>query len=150
MNASNCAEFVELNENATVLTLLDSAGFVGQQLNNGNAHVAVQQILMHQVLHKRRCEMDEISRGMEELSLPKLLHVCPDLVSVVFPTSASQAIDPSLLKSMLRVDPNHYIGNAECEAALKWLKIYIDECGEGIQTSICLLSQQNLFICIHS
>ncbi|CAB3980776.1 Hypothetical predicted protein [Paramuricea clavata] len=87
LEASKSEELVELCENPTVLGLLDSAGFVGQQLSLENAHVAVQQIIMHEVLNKRSGEMADIASGMETLSLQKLLSACPDLVNVVFPLS---------------------------------------------------------------
>lgn len=41
LQASNTNELTELHENPTVLTLLDSAGFVRQQLSCRNAPVAV-------------------------------------------------------------------------------------------------------------
>ena len=131
MQASTTTEFMELYENPTVLTLLDSAGFVGQQLCGKNAHVAVQQIMMHEVLRKRASEMADIAKGMDTLSLQKLLSACPDLVSVVFPTSKALAIDPSILKGMLKIEPIHYEGIPENENAFKWLSTYIDECAKG-------------------
>ena len=121
-------ELEELFENPTVQTLLDSAGFVGQPLTLTNAHVAVQQMMMHEVLNKRRCEMVDISNGMATLSLQKLLSACPDLVEVVFPKALP--LDPSLLKGLLRVDPNH-LGIPENENALTWLKMYIDDFSQG-------------------
>lgn len=125
---------MELCENPTVLGLLDSAGFVGQQLSLENAHVAVQQIIMQEVLNKRRGEMADIASGMETLSLQKLLSACPDLVNVVFPLSKALAIDPSLLKGLLKTDPSHYLGIPDNENALQWLKMYIDECAQGNMT----------------
>lgn len=122
---------VELNEDPTVIGLLDSAGFVGQRLCPENAHVAAQQIMMHKVINTRRCEMADISSGMETLSLLKLLSICPDVVTIVFPTSKSCAIDPALLQSMVTVDPGSYRGISQNENALKWLNMYIDECAEG-------------------
>lgn len=131
MEASSAAQFVELNEDPTVIGMLDSAGFVGQRLSQENSHVAVQQIMMHEVLNKRRCEMADISSGMETLSLLKLLSMCPDVVSIVFRTSTSCAIDPSLLRSMMTADSSNYIGISENENALRWLNMYIDECAKG-------------------
>ena len=58
---------MELYENPTVLTLLDTAGFVGLQLSCRNAHVAVQQVMMHEVLRKRASEMADIASGMDTL-----------------------------------------------------------------------------------
>ncbi len=131
MQASTTDELMKLCENPTVLGLLDSAGFVGQQLNCRNAHVAVQQIMMHEVLHKRASEM-------ATLSLRKLLSACPDLISVVFPTSNALAIDPSLLKGMLKMEPSDYEGHPENENAFKWLFMYIDQCANGNDMAILL------------
>ena len=138
MQASTTDELMKLCENPTVPGLLDSAGFVGQQLNCRNAHVAVQQIMMHEVLHKRASEMADIASGMDTLSLRKLLSACPDLVSVVFPTSNALAIDPSLLKGMLKMEPSDYEGHPENENAFKWLSVYIDQCANSNDMAILL------------
>ena len=122
---------MELSEDPTVLNLLDSAGFVGQQLSSKNAHVAVQQIMMHEVLRKRTNEMADIASGMDSLSLQKLLSACPDLLSVVFPTCKDSAIEPSLLKGMLRIDPSFFQSIPESETVFKWLSMYIDQCAKG-------------------
>ena len=86
---------------------------------------------MQEVLNKRRSEMVDIISGMETLSLQKLLSTCPMLIDVVFPTSSVLCIDPSTLKRMLKVDPSQYLGVAEHENAINWLKMYIDECAKG-------------------
>ena len=123
---------MNLSGDPTVLGLLDSAGFVGQHLSLGNAQVAVQPIIMHEVINKRRDEMADIASGMETLSLQKLLSSCPDLINVVFPASQTLFIEPSLLKGILKVDPGDYSGFLDKESALKWFKSYIDECAQGI------------------
>ena len=131
MQASTSDKLVELSEDPTVLSLLDSAGFVGQQLSCRNAHVVVQQIMMHEVLCKRASEMADIASGMDTLSLQKLLFACPGLLSVVFPTCKDSAIEPSLLKGMLRIDPSFFESIPESETVFKWLSIYIDQCVKG-------------------
>ena len=73
LEAKNADDLMNLSGDPTVLGLLDSAGFVGQQLSLGNAQVAVQQIIMHEVLNKRWDEMADIASGMETLFLQKLL-----------------------------------------------------------------------------
>ena len=135
LEAKNADDLMELSGDPTELGLLDSAGFVGQQLSLRNAQVAVQQIIMHEVINKRRDEMADIASGMETLSLQKLLSSCPDLIHVVFPASQTLFIDPSLLKALLKIDPNVYSGFLERENALKWFKSYIDECAQGILNS---------------
>lgn len=52
LEAKNADDLMELSGDPTVLGLLDSAGFVGQQLSLRNAQVAVQQIIMHEVINK--------------------------------------------------------------------------------------------------
>ena len=86
---------------------------------------------MQEVLNKRKNEMIDIISRMEMSSLPKLLSTCPMLIDVVFPSSSSLYIDPSVLKGMLRVEASHCLGIPERENALDWLKIYIDECAQG-------------------
>ena len=60
LEAKNADDLMELSGDPTVLGLLDSAGFVEQQLSLGNAQVAVQQIIMHEVINKQRDEMADI------------------------------------------------------------------------------------------
>ena len=122
---------MDLSGDPTVLGLMDSAGFVGQHLILGNAKVAVQQIIMHEEINKRRDEMADIADGMETLYLQKLLSSCLDLINVVFPASQTLFIEPSLLKGMLKIGPSDYSGFLDKENALNLFKSYIDECAQG-------------------
>ena len=110
LEAKNADDLMELSGDPTVLGLLDSAGYVGQQLSLGNAQIAVQQIIMHEVINKRQDEMADIASGMETLSMHKLLSSCSDLIHVVFPAAQTLFIDPSLLKGLLKIDPIDYSG----------------------------------------
>ena len=131
MDASSQPQFTELCECPTLSVMLDSAGFVREVLGPKNAHMAAQKIMIHEVLNKRRCEMADISNGMESLSLMKLLSMCPHVTSIVFPTTASCSIDPVLLKHLMKTDPTNLAGIPENENAFKWLNMYIDECADG-------------------
>ena len=58
MEASDAVQYQDLNGDETVLSLLDPAGFVGQLLCATNTNVAAYQIMMHEVIKKRRCELE--------------------------------------------------------------------------------------------
>ena len=63
----------ELSNNPLVTVLLDNAGFTGVELSLGNKEIAVNQIMVHEVLLKRKQEVEDKRRGMEALSLVSFL-----------------------------------------------------------------------------
>ena len=54
----------ELSNNPLVTVLLDNAGFTGVELSLGNKEIAVNHIMVHKVLLKRKQEVEDIRRGM--------------------------------------------------------------------------------------
>ena len=69
-----------------------------------NKEKAVQQILLHQVLLKRKYEVDDIIKGLKTLSLTEFLKRHPCVSPLLFSTESDVAVPTSVVLDKLTVD----------------------------------------------
>ena len=118
-----------LSNNPLVTVLLDNAGFTGVELSLGNKEIAVNHIMVHEVLLKRKQEVEDIRRGMETLSLVSFLKSCPSLSKQVFPSAAEFTIKPEMVSSQITLMEGETLNSNKNRNAFHWLHQYIEELG---------------------
>lgn len=101
LEAKTTDDIQELSINPLVPVLLDNAGFTGVVLSLGNKEIAANQSMVHEVLLKRKREVEDIRRGMESLSLVSVLTSYPSLCKQVFPSAAEFIIKPEMITSQI-------------------------------------------------
>ena len=123
----------ELRNNPLVTVLLDNAGFTGVELSSGNKEIAVNQIMVHEVLLKRKREVKDI-RGIETMSLASFLKYCPSLCKQVFPSAAEFIIKPEIISSQITLMEGETLNSNKNRNAFLWLHQYIEKLGQSSNT----------------
>ena len=126
----------ELSNNPLVTILLDNAGFMGVELSLGNKEIAVNHIMVHMVLLKRKRQVEDIHerRGMETLLLVSSLKSCPSLCKQVSPSAAEFIIKPEMVSSQITLMEGKTNSNKNRNAS-HWLHQYIEELGQRSKTT---------------
>lgn len=96
-------EIKDLNVNASISEQLFLSGCSMSFLNVHNKHLAVSQILKHNVLLRRLKELDDIIEGLNSISVQKFLSVNPLVAEIVFPTVEQAEVLFTFLKDVIRV-----------------------------------------------
>ena len=99
----------------------------GVELSLGSEEIAVNQIMVHEVLLKRKREVEDIRRGMETLSLVSFLKSCPSLCKQVFPSAAEFIIKPEMVSSQITLMEGETLNSNNNRNAFHWLHQYTDE-----------------------
>ena len=86
---------------AFLLPYRDEAAILQVPLTGQQRHFALQQLLVYNVIEKRRQELMDLASGMDEISLLKYLKVNATLAAAVFPWQAEAVIDKEELKSRI-------------------------------------------------
>jgi len=98
-------EVASLNREDLVSNLLDESGVSAPYVTVNNAAQVTYEIMVHQVIHKRLRELDEIRKGLNVLQLGTLLSDHPKVTSLVFPTLDEVAVDLHVLVARVKQDP---------------------------------------------
>ena len=85
----------------------DEAGVLQVPLNGEKRHLALQQMMVHNVIEKRRRELTGLAAGMNELSLVKYLKIHNQMMKAVFPRECESVIDKEELKARIGIDGDH-------------------------------------------
>ena len=110
-----------------LIDTLQQAGV--QKLEAKNKEKAVQQILLHQVLLKRKYEVDDIIKGLKTLSLTEFLKRHPCVSPLLFPTESDVAVPTSVVLDKLTVDEPQPLEPNKLRA-YGFLQDYIKDCEE--------------------
>lgn len=94
-----------------------------------NKEIAANQIMVHEVLNKRRREVEDIRRGLESLALVSLLSTCSSLCNQICPPSQEFGINPEMVKSQITLMEGEVLNNENKRNAFLWLQSYIEELG---------------------
>ena len=129
LEAKTADDMQQLSNNQLVQVLLDNAGFTGVLLSLENKEIAANQIMVHEVLIKRRREVEDIRRGLESLALVSLLSTCPSLCYQVFPSSEELVTNPEMVKSQITLMEGEELNSDNKRNAFLWLQSYIEELG---------------------
>ncbi|KAJ7377519.1 hypothetical protein OS493_028502 [Desmophyllum pertusum] len=130
LEAKETDDIQQLCFNSLVPVLLDNAGFTGVMLSLENKDIAVHQIMVHEVLLKRKLEVEDIRRGLESLSLITFLSSSPSLCKRVFPSAAEFIIKPEMITSQITLMEEESLNSTNRRNAFNWLHQYINELGE--------------------
>ena len=68
----------------------DEAGILQVPLSGEKRHIALQRILVYDVIEKRHNELNDLVSGMNELSLVNYLKSYQEMAKAVFPHEADQ------------------------------------------------------------
>lgn len=98
-------EVASLNSEDLVSNLMGESGVSALFLTIDNAAQVAYEIMVHQVIHKRLRELDEIRKGLNVLQLGALLSDHPKVTSLVFPTVDEVAVDVHVLLARVKQDP---------------------------------------------
>ena len=102
MNAESADEFTQLNTSDEIATLLSAAGFANKQISaNTKAH-CFQDVLVYEVIFKRRQELDDLRRGLQTVGLASFLSKKSKLISKVFPSLRDVKVDFESIKRKLK------------------------------------------------
>ena len=89
----------------------DEAGILQVPLSGEQRHIALQRILVCNVIEKRRNELNDLVSGMNELSLVNYLKAHQEMAKVVFPREAEAVVDPKDVKERIVLEnPVHSQG----------------------------------------
>ena len=129
MGAKTADDIQQLSSNPLVQVMLDNAGFTGVFLSLENKEIAANQIMVHEVLNKRRREVEDIRRGLESLALISLLSTCSSLCNQIFPPSQEFGINPEMVKSQITLMEGEVLNNENKRNAFLWLQSYTEQLG---------------------
>ena len=89
----------------------DEAGILQVPLSGEKRHIALQRILVYNVIEKRRNELNDLVSGMNELSLVNYLKSHQEMAKAVFPREAESVVDPKDVKERIILEsPVHSQG----------------------------------------
>lgn len=107
-----------------LLPYRDEAAVIHVPLCGEKRHLALQEIMVYNVIEKRRYELIDLAAGMNELSLIDYLKKHTQLSTVLFPREAESVIDKEDLKSRFVLqDKTHPHGTR----ILGYLNHFVDE-----------------------
>lgn len=129
MGAKTADDIQQLSSNPLVQLMLDNAGFTGVFFSLENKEIAANQIMVHEVLNKRRREVEDIRRGLESLALISLLSTCSSLCNQIFPPSQEFGINPEMVKSQITLMEGEVLNNENKRNAFLWLQSYTEQLG---------------------
>lgn len=129
LGAKTADDIQQLSSNPLVQVMLDNAGFTGVFLSLENKEIAANQIMVHEVLNKRRREVEDIRRGLESLALVSLLSTCSSHCNQIFPSSQEFGINPEMVKSQITLMEGEVLNNENKRNAFLWLQSYIEQLG---------------------
>ena len=107
-----------------LLLYRDEAAVLQVPLCGEKRHLALHQILLHNVIEKHRHELTDLAAGMDKLSLVNYLKANEEMTSAVFPRDCESVLDKEELKGRISLeDENHPKG----QVILGFLHNFIDE-----------------------
>ena len=107
-----------------LLPYRDEAAVLQVPLSREKRHLAVQQIMLDNVIEKRRRELTDLAAEMNELSLVNYLKAHEEMTTAVFPRECESVIDKDELKARISIeDENHPQG----KVIIGFLHQFIDE-----------------------
>jgi len=109
---------------AFLLPYQDEAAVLQVPLTGQQRHFALQQLLVYNVIEKRRQELMDLASGMDEISLLKYLKVNATLATAVFPRQAEAVIDKKELKSRIILQNDEH---PQGQVIMDFLHRFIDE-----------------------
>lgn len=129
MGAKTADDIQQLSSNPLVQVMLDNAGFTGVFLSLENKEIAANQIMVHEVLNKRRREVKTFVGDWSHLHLSSCCQHCSSLCNQIFPPSQEFGINPEMVKSQITLMEGEVLNNENKRNAFLWLQSYIEQLG---------------------
>ena len=122
-------EVDSLNAEDQVSSLLDESGVSAAFVTIDNAAQIAYETMVHQVVHKRSRELDEIRKGLNALHLGTLLSDHPKVTTLVFPTVDEVAVYIDVLLARVKQDPlSRHVEKSD--TAFGYFKEYLQKASE--------------------
>ena len=105
MSKAEQEEVDALNAEDRVTRILNESGVTVAFITINNAAQVAYEIMVHQVVHKRSRELDEIRKGLNALHLGTLLSDHPKVATLIFPTVDEASVNIDVLLARVNRDP---------------------------------------------
>ena len=91
--------------------------------SNTKRHIVAQQIMLHNVVTRRRSELNDLAAGLNEFGLLDLLKKNRDILQpLLFPRIAASVVNKDDIKSIIQLEDDEVIG----EEIVQYMKQYVD------------------------
>ena len=113
-----------------LLPYRDEAAVLQVPLTGKQKHFALQQLIVYNVIEKRRQELTDLASGMNELGLLEYLKVHDSMAAAVFPRQAEAAIDKMEVMSRISLENDKH---PQGQAILHFLYRFLDEISQDAE-----------------
>ena len=101
----------------------DEASILDTSFSGTKRHIIAQQIMLHNVITRRRSELKDLAEGLNEFGLLDLLKKNKDIVlPLLFPIIAASVINKDYVKSIIQLEVDEVVG----EEIVQSMKQYVD------------------------
>lgn len=115
---------------AFLLPYQDEAAVLQVPLTGKQKHFALQQLLVYNVIEKRRQELTDLASGINELCLLKYLKIHDSMATAVFPRQAEAVIDKMEVMSRITLENNKH---SQGQVILDLLYRFLDEISQDAE-----------------
>lgn len=115
---------------AFLLPYRDEAAVLQVPLTGKQKHFALQQLLVYNVIEKRRQELTDLASGINELCLLKYLKIHDSMATAVFPRQAEAVIDKMEVMSRITLENNKH---SQGQVILDLLYRFLDEISQDAE-----------------
>jgi len=115
-DATTEEDFDEINSSEEIAGILQNAGFVGCRLNAATNKRAFLDVLVHEVIWKRKREIEEIRKGLNVYGLFDFLIKNNIGSDICFPSIDSFNVSPAMFLASLKYDDTDKLEKSELEA----------------------------------
>lgn len=115
---------------AFLLPYQDEAAVLQVPLTGKQKHFALQQLLVYNVIEKRRQELTDLASGINELCLLKYLKIHDSMATAVFPQQAEAVIDKMEVMSRITLENNKH---SQGQVILDLLYRFLDEISQDAE-----------------
>ena len=113
-----------------LLPYRDEAAVLQVPLTGKQKHFALQQLLVCNVIEKRRQELTDLASGMNELGLLEYLKVHDSMAAAVFPRQAEAVIDKMEVMSRISLENDKH---PQGQVILHFLYRFLDEISQDAE-----------------
>ena len=122
---------------ALLLPYRDEAAVLQVPLTGKQRHFVLQQLLVYNVIEKRRQDLIDLASGMNELCLLQYLKIQNSMGTAVFPRQAEAVIDKEeVMRRIILQDDKHPHG----QAIMDFLYRFLDEISQDAEGKIYMIT----------
>ncbi|XP_070532702.1 uncharacterized protein [Ptychodera flava] len=139
-NESKGNDLQKIQEIKEFISMLKDAGIVNTDVNEGNKEAIYQELLLHNIIRKRQCELDQFRRGFDSLSLVKFLKQHPGVCDVIFPQQKDSVVKYCEVSQLVRFDKKD---SPEKRMASRHFMRYLQDCEQRQSSNAAGATSQN-------